>query len=87
VLIVSGGYGLLRAEEPIHDYNAQMATTLPIWRSRIPTILRDYVRRNGIARTFGMFSQKYAEAVPATWRKRTGAPYRPIRSSSQPSPP
>ena len=65
VVIVSGGYGLLRAEEPIHDYNAQMATTLPVWRSRIPTILRDYVRRNGIARTFGTFSQKYGEAVPA----------------------
>jgi hypothetical protein len=64
VLIVSGGYGLLRAEEPIHDYHAQMGKTLPVWRSRIPTILRDYVRRNGIARTFGTFSQKYGEAVP-----------------------
>ena len=49
VLILSGGYGLLRAEEPIHDYNAQMRKTLPAWRSRIPVILRDYVTRNGIA--------------------------------------
>jgi hypothetical protein len=64
VLILSGGYGLLRPEEAIHNYNAQMAQTLFVWRSRIPVILRDYVRRNGIARTFGTFSRAYGKTVP-----------------------
>ena len=64
VLILSGGYGLLRPEEAIHDYNAQMGKTLPAWRSRIPIILRDYVTTNGITRTFGTFSRAYGETVP-----------------------
>lgn len=64
VLIVSGGYGLLRAEEPIQRYNAQMLDTLPVWRSRIPAILADYVARNDIRRTFGAFSRVYSRAVP-----------------------
>ncbi len=64
VVIVSGGYGLLRPEEPIHNYEAQMKKTLTVWRPRIPAILRDYVARNGIRRTFGAFSRQYAVAVP-----------------------
>lgn len=64
VVIVSGGYGLLRAEEPIHDYEAPMQKTLTVWRSRIPAILRDYVSRNGIRRTFGVYSTVYSAAVP-----------------------
>lgn len=62
--ILSGGYGLLRPEEAIHDYNAPLGKTLVAWRSRIPIILRDYVTRNGIVRTFGTFSRVYGEAVP-----------------------
>jgi hypothetical protein len=64
VLIVSGGYGLLRAEEPILRYEAQMQTTLTVWRSRIPEILADYVARNDIRRSFGAFSRVYSLAVP-----------------------
>ena len=64
ILIVSGGYGLLRAEEPIQDYEAPTQRTLTAWRSRIPRILRDYVDRNGIRRTFGAFSRQYAAAIP-----------------------
>jgi hypothetical protein len=64
VMILSGAYGLLRAEEPIHDYNAHISTTLSVWRSRIPIILRDYVTRNGIARAFGTFSRDYGKTVP-----------------------
>ena len=52
VLIVSGGYGVLRAEEPIRDYEAPIQRTLSVWRSRIPIVLRDCVNRIGIARTF-----------------------------------
>ncbi len=64
VLIVSGGYGVVRAEEPIQYYEAQMKQTLSIWRPRFPIILRDYVEQNRIARTFGTFSREYANAVP-----------------------
>jgi hypothetical protein len=64
VVIVSGGYGLVRAEEPIQDYEAPMTKTLTIWRRRIPVILREYVERNGIRRTFGAFSTVYSAAVP-----------------------
>jgi hypothetical protein len=64
VVIVSGGYGLLRAEEPIQDYEAPMQRTITVWRRRIPAVLRDYVDRNGIRRTFGTFSRQYAAAVP-----------------------
>jgi hypothetical protein len=64
VVIVSGGYGLLRAEEPIHDYEAPMQKTLSVWRSRIQEILRDYVSRNDIRRTFGAYSTIYSAAIP-----------------------
>lgn len=64
VVILSGGYGVLRAEEPIQDYEAPMQRTLTVWRSLIPVLLRDYVDRNGIRRTFGSFSRRYAAAVP-----------------------
>jgi hypothetical protein len=50
VLIVSGGYGLLRAEEPIQSYEAQMQKTLTVWRTRIPAILADYVAPGGPCR-------------------------------------
>jgi len=62
--IVSGGYGLLRAEELIHDYEAPMEETLSVWRSRVPEILHDYVKRNQIRRTFGAYSTVYSAAVP-----------------------
>ena len=64
VVIVSGGYGLLRAEEPIQGHEAPIQRTLTVWRSRVPIILRDYVKRNRIVRTFGTFSRQYATAVP-----------------------
>ena len=64
-LIVSAGYGLLRPEEPIHNYNAQMGRMLGIWRHRLPDVLRDYVLQNGIHRTFGAFSRAYAAGVPS----------------------
>jgi hypothetical protein len=64
VLVVSGGYGLLRAEEPIQDYEAHMQRTSTVWRRRIPSILHDYVTRNRIRRTLGVFSRQYAAVVP-----------------------
>lgn len=64
-LIISGGYGLLRPEEPIHSYNAHLPTqTRSVWGRRIPTVLRDYVSRNGIQRVLGVYSAGYAVVVP-----------------------
>jgi hypothetical protein len=65
-LIVSGGYGLLRPEEPIHYYEAHMPTqTRSVWTRRLPMILRDYIERNGIRRTFTAVSNAYAQCLPA----------------------
>src|SRR5439155_22738084 len=38
---------------------------LRIWRCRLPEVLRDYVRQNGIRRTFGAFSSGYGAVVPS----------------------
>jgi len=63
-LIISAGYGVLRAEEPIHRYNAQMAQTRSVWARRLPAILADYVRRQHIDRSFVLLSRQYAACVP-----------------------
>lgn len=65
VLIVSGGYGVLRAEEPIHSYNAHLGTqTRHVWSTRLPHILRDYVARQRITRSLVLLSTQYAACVP-----------------------
>jgi hypothetical protein len=64
-LIISGGYGLLRPEEPIHRYKGHLSKTFSIWKNKLPAILKDYVARNQIRRTFGSFSSSYyAQVVP-----------------------
>jgi hypothetical protein len=63
-LIISAGYGVLRAEEPIHRYNAHMAQTRSVWARRLPAILADYVRRQHIDRSFVLLSRQYAACVP-----------------------
>ena len=64
-LIVSGGYGLLRPEEPIHRYGAHMPTqTRGIWSRRLRVLLPDYVERNGIRRAFIAVSASYAGCLP-----------------------
>lgn len=74
-IIVSGGYGLLRPEEPIHWYEAQLTHTRAIWSRRISKIIEDYVARNDIRRTFGAFSRMYASVVP---RLLTGQDWRAV---------
>lgn len=64
LVIVSGGYGLVRAEEPIQLYSAHMQQTHGVWYRRLPMILHDYVARNRIRRTFGAFSRPYAAVIP-----------------------
>lgn len=64
-LIISGGYGLLRAEEPIHRYGAYLGNqTRGIWTRRVPIILHDYTRRNGIVRSIAVLSSAYASVLP-----------------------
>jgi len=62
-LILSGGYGLVRPEEPIHDYGAHMSVTAPVWRRRLPFILDDYIRRNRIGRVFVGCSSVYRQVL------------------------
>jgi len=70
-LVVSGGYGLLRIDEPIHHYNAPMGRTCAIWKRCLPAIVSDYVQRNGIRRVFVGASSKYREALnPNSWTCR-----------------
>jgi hypothetical protein len=65
VVIVSGGYGVVRAEERIHRYNAHLGTqTRHVWSSRLPLILRDYVARQGITHSVVLLSSQYAACVP-----------------------
>jgi hypothetical protein len=63
-LIVSGGYGVLMAQEPIHWYGAHLQRTKKVWRRIIPQVISDYVARNGIRRTFTVVSSGYAEVIP-----------------------
>jgi cytoplasmic iron level regulating protein YaaA (DUF328/UPF0246 family) len=64
--IVSGGYGVVRPEEPIHNYNAHLGTqTKGVWSRRLPVILRDYVERNQIDESIVLLSQQYAACIPA----------------------
>jgi hypothetical protein len=65
-LIISGGYGVVRPEEPIHSYNAHLGTqTKSVWSRRLPVILHDYVERNQINESIVFLSQQYAACVPA----------------------
>jgi Peroxide stress protein YaaA len=64
-LIISGGYGVLRAEELIHHYKAHLGTqTRTVWTRRLPVILADYVRRQHVHRSYVLLSRQYATCVP-----------------------
>lgn len=76
-LIISGGNGVVRPEEPIHSYRAHLSRTRSVWWEKVPEILREYVRRNAIERTFGAFSSGYSAVVPADL---TGEDWRAVPS-------
>jgi hypothetical protein len=64
-LIISGGYGVVRPEEPIHKYNAHLGSqTKGVWSRRLPVILHDYIERNQINESIVLLSQQYAACVP-----------------------
>lgn len=62
-LIVSGGYGLLRMEEPIHYYQAHMQRTASVWEHVLPKVLLDYIGKNKINRTFVACSTVYSNVL------------------------
>jgi len=67
-LIISAGYGVLRPEELIYDYNIPIGSSAKVWRHRIPAVLADYVKQNKIKRVFVACSQNYARVTKsATW--------------------
>ena len=61
LLILSGGYGVIRADEPIGDYNARLI--LSRWpRGLLEDVIGDYARRLSlkVARLFAGGSTDYA---------------------------
>jgi len=67
-LILSAGYGLLRPEEPIHWYEAQMQNTRPVWRNRLDKVLSHYLERNRIGTVFVACSKPYFDVLKANAR-------------------
>ncbi|MGH8982563.1 MAG: DUF7664 domain-containing protein [Acidimicrobiia bacterium] len=64
-LIISGGYGLLCPEEPIHSYEAHMPTqTRSVWERRLRVLLPNYIKRYAIGRVFVSVSNAYAQCLP-----------------------
>lgn len=62
-LIVSGGYGVVRPEEPIHPYEAYMPKTSRVWGRYLPDILGRYMTENNIKRVFVACSTPYAKVL------------------------
>ena len=69
-LILSGGYGIVRAEEPIGNYNARLV--LSRWpRDLLQAVIADYARRKQLhrARLFAGGTTDYARAFrQVPWR-------------------
>jgi hypothetical protein len=63
-LIISGGYGVLRAEEPIHWYEAYLGNTRSVWARRLPAILAEYVARQKVIHSYVVLSSVYSACVP-----------------------
>ena len=56
-LIISGGYGLLRPDEVIEEYDVSMDKTESVWKPDLPTILDAYATSNGITAVHGIVSR------------------------------
>jgi len=69
VLVESGGYGLIRIEESIKNYEAEINRTAPVWRRVLPRVLADYVSKNNIDQVFVAGSKSYASVLsrPDWW--------------------
>jgi hypothetical protein len=69
VLVESGGYGLIRIEESIRNYEAPINRTAPVWRRVLPRVLADYVSKNNIDQVFVAGSKSYVSVLsrPDWW--------------------
>lgn len=78
-LIMSGGYGIVRPEEPIHPYEANMPKTSKVWKHCLPDILSSYITRNNINRVFVACSAQYARILfgprGTLWMPKTAQVY------------
>jgi hypothetical protein len=83
VLIISGGYGLLRAEEPIHWYEAYLPRTRTVWNPRLPNVIGDYIQRNSIRRVFvACFADYMCAASSRHLASLAGEVYQLIQTAS-----
>ena len=69
-LIMSGGYGLLRPDEVIEEYNVHMNRTYSVWKAGLPAVLDAYVTSNGITAVHGIVSKtgRYKGVLDAAQR-------------------
>jgi len=74
-LIMSGGYGLLRPDELIEEYDINIAETAGIWRRGFGAVLNAYVAANTIDEVHALVSRSgaYREVLEAG-RSRCRAP-------------
>lgn len=71
VIIVSAGYGVVDAFEPIHNYNEEMkGRTASIWRAHnLESIIADFLLQKQPARIFGFFpGERYWSTPSAKYR-------------------
>jgi hypothetical protein len=60
LLIMSGGYGLLRPDEIITEYNVDMSETADIWSSCLPAVVQSHLAQNRVGEVDGIFSRTSA---------------------------
>lgn len=58
VLILSAGYGVLRPEERIKNYNVRIDETYSCWiKNKLPEVIQDYIIIQKITHVFGVFAK------------------------------
>lgn len=73
-LIMSGGYGLLRPDEGIEEYNVSMDQTYAAWKAGLPAVLEAYVVSNGISAVHAIVSRTGAYKKVLDAARRGGVP-------------
>jgi hypothetical protein len=60
LLIMSGGYGLLRPDEIITEYDVDMSEVADTWSGCLPCVVQSYVVQNRVSEDDGIFSRSSA---------------------------
>jgi hypothetical protein len=76
-LIMSGGYGLLRPDELIVEYNVNMNGTASLWGRCLPQVLESFATRNNVTQIDGVFSStgQYIEIGRSCQRRIRNPPF------------